>query len=267
VPTSTPSYENLSVQRIGRVGVITLDRPHVLNAFSDDSVREAHAAVLELDRDDDVLVIVLRGNGRAFSSGADVRQRQLRPEHERREFGSPEAPDAMGRHILQGLTHWKPAIAAVHGYAIGMALGLVMECEIVVAEAGTRFQITEISRGLGGARYWELLRMRGGGAWADEIGVTGRFFEAEEAFAHGVINAVAEEGQAFARAMEYAELIMRNPPLSARATVAMRRAAILRSAQEADTHIDPLQLHLTEDFQESARAAMEKRPPAPYQGR
>jgi enoyl-CoA hydratase/carnithine racemase len=259
--------EHVIVERRGRIGVITLNRTEVLNAFSDDQVRAVSRAVHELDADDDVWVMILRGNGRAFSSGADVRQRQLRPEAERRAFGSPEAPDARGRDILQGLQHFKPAIAAVHGYAIGMALGLTMECEIVVAEEGTRFQITEISRGLGGARYWDLLRMRGGGAWADEIGITGRWFDAQEAFDHGVINAITPPGGAFDRALEYAEQILRNPPLSVRATVAMRRARIVAAASEGDTYIDPLNLHLTSDFQESALAVMEKRPPAPFQGR
>jgi enoyl-CoA hydratase/carnithine racemase len=264
---SSERYGNVIVERQGRVGIIIFDRTEVLNAFDDEQVRAVRRAVRDLDEDDDVWVMILRGNGRAFSSGADVRQRQLRPEQERRDFGSPEAPDARGRDILQGLTHWKPAIAAVHGYAIGMALGLAMECEIVVAEEGTRFQITEISRGLGGARYWDLLRQRGGGAWADEVGVVGRYFDAQEAFDHGVINAVVPAGRAFEKAVEFAELILRNPPLSVRPTVAMRRARILAAAVEADGYIDPLNLHLTSDFQQSARAAMEKRQPGAFVGR
>jgi len=52
--------------------------------------------------------------------------------------------------------NWKPVIAAPHGYAMGLALGLVLECHLIVAAAGTKFQVTETSRGLGGAKPWPL---------------------------------------------------------------------------------------------------------------
>jgi enoyl-CoA hydratase/carnithine racemase len=52
---------------------------------------------------------------------------------------------------------WKPVIAAPHGYAMGLALDIVLECDLIVAAAGTKFRVTETSRGLGGAKYWALL--------------------------------------------------------------------------------------------------------------
>jgi len=83
--------------------------------------------------------------------------------------------------------NWKPVIAAPHGYAMGLALGIVFECDLIVAAAGTKFQVTETSRGLGGSKYWALLNFRGGAAFADEVALTGRFFAAEKAFAAGLI--------------------------------------------------------------------------------
>ncbi|MEV4420951.1 enoyl-CoA hydratase/isomerase family protein [Patulibacter sp. NPDC049589] len=267
-PAAPPAdHPHLRVERDGHVGIITLDRPRVLNAFNDDLVRALRAAVVALDEDDDVWVVVLRGAGRAFSSGADVRERQLRPEAELRAYGGPEAPDAKAHDVLQGLTHWKPMIAAVHGYAIGMALGFVLECEIAVVEAGTRLQVTETARGLGGARYAGLLRHRGGGAWADEVAITGRWFDAEEAHRHGVVNELVPAGRAYPRAMEIAAAIAAHPPLGVRPTVAMRRAEIHAMAEVAYAHIDRWDLHLTEDFRESATAFTEKRPARPYVGR
>ena len=66
-------------ERDGQVARITLDRPHKLNAFSDDQVRALDAALERLDHDEEANVAILHGAGRAFSTGADVHQRQLRP--------------------------------------------------------------------------------------------------------------------------------------------------------------------------------------------
>src|SRR5215472_2364035 len=91
--------------------------------------------------------------------------------------------------------HRMPVIAAVHGYVLGLALGLMLECDLIVAEAGTKLQVTEAPRGLSGAKYWALLNFRGAGAFGTDIALTGRFFTAEEAHAAGVIERVAPAGQ------------------------------------------------------------------------
>ena len=64
-------------------------------------------------------------------------------------------------------------IAAPHGYVLGLAVGIVLECELIVAEAGTKFQITETPRGLGGAKYWGMMHFRGAGAFGTEVALTG----------------------------------------------------------------------------------------------
>ena len=85
-------------------------------------------------------------------------------------------------------------MAAAHGYVLGLALGLMLECDLIVAEEGTKFQVTETPRGLSGAKYWALLNFRGGGAFATDVALTGRFFTAEEAHAANVIDRVAPRG-------------------------------------------------------------------------
>ena len=89
--------------------------------------------------------------------------------------------DASSHDLLLRAVNWKPVMAAVHGYVLGLALGLVLECDLIVAEAGTKFQVTETPRGLSGAKYWAMLNFRGGGAFATDVALTGRFFTAEEA--------------------------------------------------------------------------------------
>jgi len=175
----------------GRVATITFNRPNKLNAFDDNQVRRLSEVLRRFDTDPAADVAIMCGRGRAFSSGADVQQRQLRSREEFERLGGPQAHDANAADLLTRAVNWKPVIAAAHGYVMGLGLGLLLECDLIVAEQGTRFQVTETGRGLGGARHWGLLQSRGSGAFATEAALTGRFFTAEEALAAGIINKLA----------------------------------------------------------------------------
>ena len=164
-----PTDELMQYERDGSIVTIRFNRPDKLNAFSDDMVRALGDALHRFDTDPDANVAVLCGNGRAFSSGADVQQRQLRPREELERLGGPEGSGARIGDVLTRAVNWKPVIAAPHGYVLGLAVGIVLESDLIVAEAGTRFQITETSRGIGGAKYWGLMQFRGGGAFGNEV--------------------------------------------------------------------------------------------------
>ena len=249
-----------------RVATITLNRPNKLNAFDDEQVRRLGATLRLFDIDPDAEVAIICGRGRAFSSGADVHQRQLRTREEFERLGGPQAPDANAADLLTRAVNWKPVIAAAHGYVMGLALGLLLECDLVVAEAGTQFQVTETSRGLGGARHWGLMQFRGGASLATEVALTGRFFSAEEALAAGLINRVAPKGKYLEVANELAAELVKIPPLSVRATIRTRRWYMDRMSREITMQTQPLKLYLTEDFHEAAQAFADKRPPGPFKG-
>jgi len=253
--------------REGAVVTLKLNRPEKLNAFSDELVRALDAGLKRFDADDEAHIAIVAGNGRAFSTGADVQQRQLRSREEFLRLGGPQGQGANSGDLFINAVNWKPVISAVHGYVMGLAVGIAFECDLVVAEAGTKFQITEVSRGLGGAQYWGLLNYRGGAAFATEMALTGRFFTAEEAHAAGLINRLADAGTHLDAARELAAEVLKNPPLSVRATVRSRRWAMKRLLEEIKMQQAPLKLYLTEDFQEAARAFAEKRPPRPFNGR
>src|SRR5437016_8266555 len=206
-----------------KIATITLNRPEKLNAFSDELVVALNDALRRFDADPEAYVAILCGNGRAFSSGADVQQRQLRKREEFERLGGPQGFGAHSGDLLTKSVNWKPVIAAPHGYVMGLAVGIVLESDLIVAEAGTQFQITETPRGLGGAKYWGLMHFRGAGAFGTEVALTGRFFTAEEAFAAGLINRVAAPGTYLDAASELARAVCKNPPLSVRATVRSRR--------------------------------------------
>lgn len=249
------------------VATIELNRPEKLNAFTDEMVRQLIRAMRQFDSDPDARAAILCGRGRAFSSGADVTQRQLRSREELERLGGPQGEEADVHDVLSRAAHWKPVVAAVHGYVLGMGTGLMLESDLIVAEAGTKMQITETPRGLGGSKYWALMHFRGAGAFGDEVALTGRYFTAEEALGANVINRVAPAGEHITVARELALAMARIPPLSLRSTVRTRRWYMAKLAREAWMHSELWRLHLSEDFAESARAFVEKRAPGPFKGR
>jgi enoyl-CoA hydratase/carnithine racemase len=262
------SYETIVYEKQGRIAYITLNRPRILNAYNDimgDELLQAHR---DFDQDAELHVLIISGAGRAFCSGADVKQRQLRPLEEMKRIGGPAGgiKPAGGLLGIGQTVNWKPIIAAVHGYALGIGFGLAMACDLIVAAAGTRFQIREVQRGIAGAQHWATTWFWGGGRFATEIALTGRYFTAEEAGQLGIVNRVVPPDQLLAAAERLAEEIMTNPPLSVRANVRVSRWFARRMEEECTYYTGGLGLHLTEDFRESAQAFMEKRQPI-FKGR
>ena len=249
------------------VATITLNRPDKLNAVNDDMVRQIAAALKQFDTDNDAHVAILCGKGRAFSTGADVRQRQLRSREEFARHGGAQAQDASSHDLLLHTVNWKPVIAAVHGYVMGLSLGLMLECDLIVAEKGTKMQVTETPRGLSGAKYWALLNFRGGGAFASDVALTGRFFTAEEARAANVIERLAAPGTLMETARALAADVAANPPLGVRSTIRARRYELEKLSRDVLLQVNLAKLHLTEDFRESALAFVEKRKAGPYKAR
>jgi enoyl-CoA hydratase/carnithine racemase len=250
-----------------RIATIAMNRPEKLNAVSDEVVRQLMAAFRRFDADPDAWVAILCGRGRAFCSGADVQQRQLRSREEFERLGGPQGHGANSGDLVHQSVNFKPIIACVHGYVLGLGLGMVLDCDLIVAEEGTKFQLTETSRGLGAAKHWAQFHFRNAGAFGDEIALTGRYFTAEEALAANVINRVAPTGMHMAVAHELARQVAANPPLSVRATVRTRRWYLGQYVREAAFQQAPMKLYLSEDFHEAALAFKEKRKPRAFKGK
>lgn len=258
----------VTYERRGRIGYITLNRPEKLNAFNDEQVIALKERLWEFDQDEEAWVAILSGNGRAFSSGADVRQRQLRTREELLKLGGPSGRGATHHPIMfENHVNWKPVIAAVHGYVFGMGVGITLRCDLVVAAEDTEFEVTEVRRGLYAGQYWSVMQFRGAGTFADEIYMTGRRFSGKEAAERGVITKAVPSGEHITAAEEFAEAILKNPPLATRATVRSRRWHLQQHEKQHTLFYEGNKLHLTEDFKESAMAFAEKRAPRPYVGR
>jgi enoyl-CoA hydratase/carnithine racemase len=254
------TFETVRFEAKGPLCHIVLNRPEKLNAASDRLVEDVNDALFEFDADPGLRVAIISGAGRAFCSGADVQQRQLRTREELRRLGGP-AGRRSRENGLADTVNWKPVIAAVHGYALGLGYSLAQSCDLVVAAEGTKFQIREVQRGLGGAQHWVATWFWTGSRFANEVALTGRMFTAEEGLAHGMVNRVVPAGELLSTAEALAAEIMANPPLAVQANVRVMRWFVNEMQRQSRFYTQGRGLHLTEDFQESARAFVEKRKP------
>ena len=216
------------------VAHIELNRPAVLNAVNDQMVLDLRRGLVQFDEDPDARAAVLSGSGRAFSSGADLRELQLRPVDEAERVGSPTARDARDKAgLFFESTNTKPLIAALHGYALGAGVLLALTCDYVVADPGTQLQLTEVAIGLDVTGLWFLLVALGGGTFANDVSLTGRFWSAQEGYNHGVITEVSEPGEYLTRAMSIASQIAALPTDAVRAVVRVRRQLLAESHVKA----------------------------------
>jgi enoyl-CoA hydratase/carnithine racemase len=255
-----PKFETVLYEKKGPLCSIVLNRPQKLNAANDQLVEDVNDALFEFDADPELQVAIISGAGRVFCSGADVQQRQLRTREELTRLGGPAG--RRSREIGTNETvNWKPTIAAIHGYALGLGYMLSQSCDLVVAAEGTKLQIREVQRGLGGSQHWAVTWFYTGDRFANEVALTGRMFTAEEAHQHGMINRVVPHADLMKAAEELAAAIIENPPLAVRANVRVMRWFPNEMQRQTKMYTQGRALHLTEDFQESARAFVEKRKP------
>jgi enoyl-CoA hydratase/carnithine racemase len=251
-------YETMIYQREGKIGYIRFNRPQSLNAVNDQFEQDLHDALLEFDIDEEAWVCIIHGTGRCFCAGADIKQRfvSMTPQQRARRTRGSSPEGYLGRSI-----NWKPVIAAVHGYALGAGMAIAAECDLVVASEEAQFGITETKRGLPGGRVWAKVNAFMPSKIATEMVITGEPIGAPELYRLGLINRLVPTGQHLEAAQELAEKVLKAPPLSARAGVRLTRRTWVPTAADADMYIQPLKLHLTEDFQEASRSFVEKRAP------
>ncbi|WP_461061832.1 enoyl-CoA hydratase/isomerase family protein [Streptomyces pseudoechinosporeus] len=249
----------LRVEVRDRVAVFTLDRPERLNAIGSETVRLLRDALADVREDDSVRALVLAGAGRAFSAGADLGEMET--------FTTPGQFRAfVGRltdayALLENFP--KPSVAAVHGFAFGGGLELALACDLRVAERGARLGLPEMKLGvLPGAGGTQRLPRLVPPAIAKQMILTGEPIDAERAYALGLVNELAEPGEALKAAETLAARLASGAPL---ALAAGKRLIDHGLGMDLETAIAYERetvsvLFCTEDRAEGLKAFRERRP-------
>ena len=206
-------FETIKYATQGPLAWLTLNRPDKLNAISATMVAELNQALDKAERDDAVRVIMLKGEGRAFSAGFDLETDSDVNDMEalRREL------KANFDIIMRFWDCHKPTIAAVHGYCLGSAMEMAVACDVTLAAEGCRFGAPEVKFGSGIVAL--ILPWVIGLKQAKELLLTGDDrVTTERALALGLINKVVPEGSHLDEALAVARTIAANDRIAVVAT-------------------------------------------------
>ena len=219
----------IEVVREGAIAVIRFNRPEALNALSVELARGIAAALIEQDADDSVRGIVLTGAGeRAFCAGVDLREaRGVQVAEIENWFGT------VCNIYKQILLTEKPVIAALNGTAAGGGFQMALVSDQRVAHPGARMGQPEINAGIPSimGSYWMSLHL--GWSKNQELSMTGRLMDAEEAHGLGLINHMVAREELIAKACEVAESFAGKPPVAWKRTKARFREIALAGFEEA----------------------------------
>jgi enoyl-CoA hydratase len=251
------SYEFLTVEQKGRVGVITLNRPKQLNALSPGLMVELGKALAAFDGDAGIGAIVLTGSEKAFAAGADITQMK--------DFSYMHA------YMTDYITGWehfksvrKPVIAAVAGYALGGGNELAMQCDIVIAAENAKFGQPEINLGImpgyGGTQRLPRFTSK---AKAMDLCLTARMMDAQEAERAGLVSRLVPLEKLMEEALAAADKIANfSLPVVMQIKESINRAYETTLAEGAlyERRVFQSQFSL-EDQKEGMAAFVEKRKP------
>ena len=253
-------YESgLVVENRGHVRVLTLDRPERRNALSSEVQADLVEQLFDAGEGGEVRAIVLTGNGPAFCAGFDLKE--IRAQDERGERFRPPM-GRPGRSIFEVVTETPvPIVAALQGHAVAGGFELALACDLRVAAPGIKLGLPEATIGMGANFGSVVLPKRIPMGIALEMLLLGEYVTSEDAERWGLVNRVVEADAVLTTALDLAERIAANAPISVRR---MKETAVkgvelpLWQALRLDVGPNP---YLSEDRREGIAAYLEKRRP------
>ncbi|NOR16435.1 crotonase [candidate division WOR-3 bacterium] len=253
------AYKNIINETDGKIGIVKINRPDVLNAVNVETILEIEKAVKEFNDNKDILVIIITGEGKSFVSGSDISRLAEMDSLKAREYSQ------IGQRVLSYIENIeKPVIAAVNGYALGSGCELAMACDIRIASEKAKFGQPEVKLGLipGHAGTQRLARLVGVGK-AKEMIFTGDSIDAQEAMRIGLVNKVVASDKIIEEAKNIAHKIIDVGPTAVRlAKTVINRGidANLTTASSYEMEAFSI-LFSTDEAKEGMKAFLEKRKP------
>lgn len=250
-------YKTIVVEKKSGIGTLTLNRPDVRNAFNQEMIDEIRDALVHIDRDREIRVLIVTGAGKVFQAGADI--------------------DELSRMKPMDILRWnegivringaleklrQPVIAAINGAAVGGGMELAISCTLRVITESAIMSLPEVKLGIipGTGGTQRLPRLIGKGR-AAELLLTGDPIGAREAYRIGLVNTVVPDGDAVKEAEELAQKILANAPIAVELTkdaIETGKDMPLENAVQYSQK-NCVTCFSTEDMKEGTRAFLEKR--------
>jgi enoyl-CoA hydratase len=258
-------YEHLIVEKAGAADWVTLNRPEQLNTLNPRLLQELNDYFAGLERDYSVRVVVLRGAGRAFCAGLDMKASSSAS------IGADTDAMLRSQREFSGLVMCmrrcpQPVIGLLHGHAAGGGFSIALGCDVRIAAAGTKMNCAFIKIGLSGCEMgasYHLPRLVGSSV-AAELLYTGRFIDAERALRVGLVSEVVPLEQLEAAGQALAEDMLATAPLGLRLTKECFWAAVDGNDLPSVIAMEDRNQVLTVangDLAEGMRAFLKKRKP------
>ena len=249
--------KNVLTEQRGGVLIVTIDREERRNAIDPATAAEMEEILNDAEKDASVRVIILTGTGeRSFCSGEDLAA-----------FDESGECQTIMAHGFAGMTERvsaKPIICAANGTAVAGGLEIALACDLIVASENARFGLSEVKVGLlatsgGLIRLPNVIPRK----IAMEMCLTGKLIDAQRAYEVGLVNYVVPKEQVLCKALELAEIISANAPISLRLTKEIFHIAPQVSFEDAQRFCNRCwdYIEKTEDAKEGTQAFLEKRKP------
>ena len=262
--------DTLIIERRGDIEIATLNRPEALNALDPELTETLHNYFVGLHDRTDVRVVILRGAGRGFCAGLDIKAERAKTE-ENPVLRTLKTQTNIGNIYRRMRSCPQPIISLAHGAACGGGLSLLLASDVRIGTPSLKMNAAYIKIGLGGADMGSsyFLPRLVGVSLASEMILTGRFVYADRALSSGLVSEIVEEDALLDAGLAMAEEMLLTAPYGLRLTKQALNFAVDAQSLDAAMAIEDRQqviLSATDDHREAMSAFVEKRRPH-YQGR
>jgi len=257
-------YTTIILEKEEGIGYLTLNRPEVFNAISQELIDEVSDALATVNKDEEIKVLIITGAGKGFQAGADIKELSTMTPMSILRWNEGVVRNHAAIEKLR-----QPVIAAMNGLAMGGGLELAISCTLRIAVEGAKLALPEVKLGIipGTGGTQRLPRIIGKGR-AYELLLTGDVITAEEAREIGLVNKVVPKGEAVKAAQEMARKIMNNGPIAVELCKDAVEIGMDLPLEQAVQYSQKncITCFSTEDMKEGTSAFIEKRKPN-FQGK